>query len=62
MHTPTRGMAYYDPDIERVHRDFKEFIGRKNVTIIIAKAKPMTQAELESASRPRIHDYIGLIK
>lgn len=36
----------------------------KNITIITAKAKPMTQAELDAANNnpSRGFDYIGLLK
>lgn len=52
----------YDPDIERVHRELNEFIASKRIVIVTAKAKTMTQTEVDKANKPRIIDYLGLMR
>lgn len=52
----------FDPDIERVHRELNEFLASKRVVIVTAKAKDMTQTEIDNANKPRIIDYLGLMR
>lgn len=52
----------FDPDIERVHRELNEFIASKKIVILTVKAKGMSQTEIANANKPRIIDYLGLMR